>query len=455
MDMRRVLVSLTLVKWTSLERAASIWRNRRKIDENKGRWTSSNWELLSPLWNVTRGYVKRWTIWSMLYITTACLSSRSYPFSLLSPSKLILSAMAAPAPYIRTIHTSFTAAYPHSSTAWANAAAVRSPHHTLSASINSHNSQIYQQHLQQQHNNFQQHQKNQQQLHHLQARKSTTSLSGGSVPSPAGAGGRRRAASIRMAPSPTPSPSPYMKFDPFADEPVLAPLVPSSQVNRISYVPNPTYSNRDYQRQPPSISSGSESASPITIHIPAAAPTEIKRYSTSTSPNRRITNFTSNPTSSSGSTGSTFLGGSTIPTLNPSKIVAGILLNRVHAVGKPMRRRMPVVSGPKQYVKSGLSSVVSVEAWQSGLLAISCVSLSSTSRTSHHRYHLEKKLHLSPPSFLVSLTALYFTIARTFFHDFHSLPLSWYAACCNSLSVPSFMRIYLTPNSRSQTKLNL
>jgi hypothetical protein len=52
----------------------------------------------------------------------------------------------------------------------------------------------------------------------------------------------------------------------------------------------------------------------------------------------------------------------TIPTLNPSKIVAGILLHRVHAVGKPMRRRIPVLSGPKQYVKSGLSSVVSVEA---------------------------------------------------------------------------------------------
>ena len=266
--------------------------------------------------------------------------------------------MAAPH-YIRTIHTSFTAAHPHS-------AAVRSPHHTLTASINSHNSQIYQHHLQQQHNNFhhhQQHQQHQLQLHHLQPRKSTTSLSGGSaVPSPAGAGGRRRAGAIRMAPPSKPSSSPYMKFDPFADEPLLPPLVPSSQVNRISYSPNSTYNNRDYHRQPPSKSSGSDSDLPITIQIPAAAPTEIKRYSTSSSPNRRITNFNSNSTSSSGSSGSTFLGGSTIPTLNPSKIVAGILLNRVHAVGKPMRRRMPVPSGPKQYVKSGLSSVVSVEA---------------------------------------------------------------------------------------------
>ena len=284
--------------------------------------------------------------------------------------------MAAPTHYIRTIHTSFTAAHPHSSTAWANAAAVRShQHHTLTATLNSHNSQIYQQHLQQQHNfqyhhHQQQQQQHQQQLHHLQARKpNTTSLSGGSVvPSPAGAGGRRRAGAIRMAPSSNPSPSSYMKFDPFADEPLLAPLVPSnSQVNRISY---PSNNNRDYHRQPPSISSGSDSPLPLTIHIPAAAPTEIKRYSTSSSPTRRITNFTSNSTSttssssstSSSGSGSTFLGGSTIPTLNPSKIVAGILLNRVHAVGKPMRRRMPVLSGPKQYVKSGLSSVVSVEA---------------------------------------------------------------------------------------------
>ena len=277
--------------------------------------------------------------------------------------------MAAPAHYIRSIHTSFTAAHPHSSTAWANAASARSQHQYLH-SINSHNSQIYQQHLQQQHN-FQHHQQPQQQLHYLQARKSTTSITAGSAAP--GAGGRRRAGSIRMAPSSSPSHS-YMKFDPFADEPLsppTSPLAPSSQVNRISsYSQNPT--NRDYHSyHPPSItSSGSSSTSastPMTIHIPAAAPTEIKRYSTS--PGRRITNLaaSSSPTSTTGGGGgSTFLGGSTIPSsvpaLNPSKIVAGILLNRVHAVGKPMRRRLPVLAGPKQYVKSGLSSVVSVEA---------------------------------------------------------------------------------------------
>lgn len=56
---------------------------------------------------------------------------------------------------------------------------------------------------------------------------------------------------------------------------------------------------------------------------------------------------------------------------------------------------------------------------------------------------------------MVFLTARYFTIACTLFHDFHSLLLSWYAALLQLASVPSFTRIYLTPNSRSQNKLNL
>ncbi|KAF9460916.1 hypothetical protein BDZ94DRAFT_869542 [Collybia nuda] len=44
-----------------------------------------------------------------------------------------------------------------------------------------------------------------------------------------------------------------------------------------------------------------------------------------------------------------------------SRLVAGILLNRVHAVGKPMRGRRPDTA-PREYVRSGLSRVVSVEA---------------------------------------------------------------------------------------------
>jgi len=44
-----------------------------------------------------------------------------------------------------------------------------------------------------------------------------------------------------------------------------------------------------------------------------------------------------------------------------SKLVAGILLHRVHAVGKPMRRR-PGDVYPRSYIRSGLSRMVSVEA---------------------------------------------------------------------------------------------
>jgi len=43
-----------------------------------------------------------------------------------------------------------------------------------------------------------------------------------------------------------------------------------------------------------------------------------------------------------------------------AKLVAGILLNRAQ-VGKPPRRRS-MGGEPKMYIKSGLSSVVSVEA---------------------------------------------------------------------------------------------
>lgn len=45
-----------------------------------------------------------------------------------------------------------------------------------------------------------------------------------------------------------------------------------------------------------------------------------------------------------------------------SKLVAGILLHRVHAVGKPMRRRPGEGQAPREYVRSGLSRMVTVEA---------------------------------------------------------------------------------------------
>ena len=231
-------------------------------------------------------------------ITTSCLSPHSYPFSEspLSPSKLILSAMAAPASYIRTIHIP---THPQ------HGPTLRQSIHNITCSplvstliihkyINIFSSNI---------------------IISNSIRKTNSSyiickwenllppcqevvfrvlqvLEGDTEQCPS---------TWHPLPSPTPSPSPYVKFDPFADEPLLASLVPSSQVNLISYVPNSTYSNCDYQRQTPSTYSGSDptSPSPITIHILVAAPTEIKRYSTSSSPNRRIINFTANSTSSS------------------------------------------------------------------------------------------------------------------------------------------------------------
>lgn len=45
-----------------------------------------------------------------------------------------------------------------------------------------------------------------------------------------------------------------------------------------------------------------------------------------------------------------------------AKVVAGILLNRIYVVGKPMRRGASMAPGlEKEYVKSGLSRVISVE----------------------------------------------------------------------------------------------
>lgn len=44
-----------------------------------------------------------------------------------------------------------------------------------------------------------------------------------------------------------------------------------------------------------------------------------------------------------------------------AKLVAGILLNRIHAVGKPMRRRLQQRGRGKEYAKSGLSRVICLE----------------------------------------------------------------------------------------------
>ena len=99
----------------------------------------------------------------------------------------------------------------------------------------------------------------------------------------------------------------------------------------------------------------------------AAVLTEIKCYSTSesSSPSRRhgITNFTFTSASTGGTSGGSTSGGSTIrtlnssiPLLNPSKIVAGILLNRVLCTcslccqWESNEHRIPVLSGCEEWI---------------------------------------------------------------------------------------------------------
>ncbi|TFK35475.1 hypothetical protein BDQ12DRAFT_611775 [Crucibulum laeve] len=108
-----------------------------------------------------------------------------------------------------------------------------------------------------------------------------------------------------------------IKFDPFADEPSAA-QQHQPQVSRVSPML--------YNNPPTHHHSHNPAASrPYTIQIPEAPQQQRDKEAR-------------------------------------AKIVAGILLNRVHAVGKPMRRRPGMGSEPRAYVKSGLSSVVSCEA---------------------------------------------------------------------------------------------
>ena len=341
-----------------------------------------------------------------------------------SNAHTVLSPMAAPT-YIRSL--SFSAG-PHSSSSWASAlsTAYNNPSSLTPPALPSNNHLIYTHHLQSFNSH---HDRNYTQHLHLNGDRdfsreriySTAPSSGAggmrkTPPGLTGTGappthGRRRSASIRMAPAS------YIKFDPFADEP----LVPNTTTTMASSVTTPlTSSTQANQRAGAGATPASAAAGPYTIQIPAAGPTEIQRYGGGGSPSaaaRRMafaqtpaaqgslvlgspqqgrvnggmgartssngqgaparlisTSRTSPPPSRAASpsprqsspasrasspaplaSGPGALGGP-----NVSKLVAGILLNRVHAVGKPMRRR---ISNPgKEYVRSCLSSVVSCEA---------------------------------------------------------------------------------------------
>ena len=290
---------------------------------------------------------------------------------------------------------------PHS--AWSTAsvnAATRSQQ--LYHSINSHNSHIYTHHL---HNFNSHHDRSYSHLHQFHQGMvgynsdsplgsiSTTSTMvrtkppSFANPSPSGAGGRRRSSSIRSR-----NPPPFIiKFDPFADEPATPDKSLTSTL----------------AAQPKSLSTSNSrvaSSAPYTIEIPAAGPAEMRRYAVKSPRPARRFSFSANDNDLGN-----FNGGGNFPSPiessaiilpalsrqpppprppspslrsspsppparqpllsgpgslggpNVSKLVAGILLNRM-SVGKPIRRRVPSIGEKKEYVKSSLSSVVSVEA---------------------------------------------------------------------------------------------
>ena len=225
---------------------------------------------------------------------------------------------SSPVHYIRTIQTSFTSTHPHSShSKWAAARSAHHPH----ANLLLNNSQYHQHHHQQQ---------QQQQL----PPPSTQKYPPGLITTPVV--GRRRSSSIRRPAtstlSATPSSSPTsptssspFKFDPFADDPT-PPTAPQ---------PSTTRSGASYKTSPASNNSRQLTPTPApqhyTIQIPAAP---VQRRSPPPATDRDA----------------------------KARLVAGILLNRIHAVGRPRRQFSYASEQPKVYVKSGLSSVVSVEA---------------------------------------------------------------------------------------------
>jgi hypothetical protein len=149
---------------------------------------------------------------------------------------------------------------------------------------------------------------------------------------------RRRGPQPRRAAPPPPPRTSFIKFDPFADDygldaeppiPVLtpSPRIPVSGSRQTSQSPVLYRSPRMGSSRPAALHTQRETqmhSQPYTIKLePAPAPPILDRDAR-------------------------------------SRLVAGILLNRVHAVGKPMRGAR--CREPREYVKSGLSRVVSVDA---------------------------------------------------------------------------------------------
>lgn len=136
-----------------------------------------------------------------------------------------------------------------------------------------------------------------------------------------------------MHPPFTPQSS-YNKFDPFADENSL-------ELVRTMPSPSPqTHPSFQRRKSPPP-------PAPSAV-APRSAPSNHWPPSTSSSADDAgIVNVAASP-SPPGHRDAR------------AKLVAGILLNRVHAVGRPMRRRY-FAGEPREYVRSRLSSVVTAD----------------------------------------------------------------------------------------------
>jgi hypothetical protein len=240
----------------------------------------------------------------IVYISPARHTNpRRFPINLV----LVVLIFSQMSHYIRTIHTSFTSSSSSSSSAWASSSPYSLPSHSnvlvsIPSIMNRYPPGLT---------------------------PDWRGPSGSSGPSPYNSHTKRRTTVSLRAPIPVhrrPAPPPptfhsrtqpasttYMKFDPFADENSFEPL-PSMKTSSSAVI---------YHTSPRSTMTRPE---PLlyTIRIPQAAP-EHRSFDKEAQ----------------------------------AKLVAGILLNRAQ-VGKPPRRRS--MGEPKTYIKSGLSSVVSVEA---------------------------------------------------------------------------------------------
>lgn len=139
-------------------------------------------------------------------------------------------------------------------------------------------------------------------------------------------------------------------FDPFASDDQLV-LPPASSTSYSHYWEYDPSTNGPKLCSSPPASTLLASPRPQTVKLPPVSSLPLPRKS---SASRAPTNSSCSPS----------LAPLSIPDKNArAKLLAGILLNRIYAVGKPMRRPLGLESDyySRKYVKSGLSRVVSID----------------------------------------------------------------------------------------------